>query len=193
MANAESRAFPAVRSPIAPCILLLATVALYVPTVKFGFVDWDDDRHLVHNPSLNPVSWSGVAQVWRDPYDRLYIPVSYTVFAAEAWLSQRVAPGELSPVVFHVGNVLLHTANVLLVFYLLRRLVESDITALLGALLFAVHPLQVESVAWVCETRGLLATLLSLAALHGYISFITDQPAYKARAYALATLAFVLA
>jgi tetratricopeptide (TPR) repeat protein len=169
-------------------------VLLYLATLRFGFVDWDDDRHLVRNPNLNPVSWSGLARVWREPYDRLYIPASYTVFAAEAWLSQRVSPnGELSPVVFHAGNVLMHTANVLLVFYLLHRLVESDTAAMLGALLFAVHPLQVESVAWVSETRGLLATLLSLAALHGYISFITNSPAFKARAYTLATFAFILA
>lgn len=70
-----------------------------------------------------------------------------------------------NPRVFHTANLLLHLGNVWLVFTLLRRLVRRDWAAFGGALLFAVHPVQVESVAWVSELRGLLSSGFGLLAL----------------------------
>ncbi len=95
-----------------------------------------------------------------------------------------------APEVFHIASILLHAANATLVFLLLRRLVGAAIPALVGAALFAVHPLQVESVAWVSETRGLLATLLGLTALLQYLAW---RNAPRPRQYLVAATYFVLA
>lgn len=107
----------------------------------------------------------------------------------------------LDPRVFHAGNLLLHLCSTLLLFAILRRLVHDNLPALV-VLLFGLHPLTVESVAWVTETKGLLATLLSLLAIWLYFQFIADaadRPSpwnlslAAAGIYALATVAFCLA
>ena len=145
-------------------LLLVFTALVYGRVVGYQFLTWDDDLHITKNPYLNPLSWSGVLHFWREPYENLYIPVSYSFWAFEAWISQhlsgRITP--FDPAVFHVGNLLLHLACCWLVFRLLLRLIGHTLAAWAGALLFSLHPLQVESVAWIGESRGLLAALFSL-------------------------------
>ncbi|MBX9792123.1 MAG: tetratricopeptide repeat protein [Pirellulales bacterium] len=78
----------------------------------------------------------------------------------------------LDPRVFHVGNLLLHVVSALGVLLLLRRVTGSEIGALAGALLFTIHPVQVESVSWVTETKGLLCAVFSWGAILGYLRFV---------------------
>lgn len=157
-----------------PLLLVLACLLVYVRVYRAQFVAYDDDRHLSLNENLNPPSWRGLARHWTETYYGIYAPLAYTLFAGEAWL----AAGEsatgirtFDPLVFHVTNVLLHAACVLLVYAVLRLLVADRIAAVLGALLFAWHPLQVESVAWVSETRGTLAGIFSLWSIYEYLRF----------------------
>ena len=93
-----------------------------------------------------------------------YIPVTYTGWT---WIAQTTANqnGDLRPEPFRTLNLLIHATNSVLVFWLLDPLVQAMRPALLGAILFAIHPLQVESVVWISELRGLLAALFSLMAL----------------------------
>ncbi len=184
--------------------LLIVVLLVFGQVVHFQLLTWDDDIHLTKNPYLDPVSWSNVGHFWVAPYENLYIPVSYTFYAVETlvarWIGEPGAP--LDPRVFHTGNLLLHAVCVLLVFNLLWRLVHHAMVAWAGALLFAVHPLQVESVAWVGETRGLLSTALALVAIGQYLRFVEAssalQPTHRFPLsafrfhYLLATLAFVL-
>ncbi|MBS0208954.1 MAG: tetratricopeptide repeat protein [Planctomycetes bacterium] len=181
-------------------LLVLAVAVVYGRAVTFDFVDWDDQRHLVENRAINPASWSGLSQVWSTPYDHLYIPLSYTWFALQAWVSQLfLGPRQLSPALFHAVSVLLHLACTLLAWRLIRSLVRDEISALFGVLLFAVHPLQAESVAWVSEQRGLLSAALALAAINVYLSVWSTAvnssaptaTAWRWDRYLLATLLFV--
>ncbi len=162
------------RGWLAAALLTVAIVAVYGQVVRHQFVIWDDPQHVVANPLLDPVSASNVGEFWRRPYAGLYIPLSYTFFAAEASIARRPAPDGVgtrpNPAVFHLGNLVLHWACVLLAFGILRSLVHHDAAACAGALLFALHPVQVESVAWVSETRGLLCGLFSLTAVWLYLS-----------------------
>ena len=177
--------------PIAIGVLVVAAWLVYRRIVSFSFLSWDDDIHITKNPYFDPLTFSGVLHFWFAPYENLYVPVSYTFWAGEVWLARMLSPGAaLQPAVFHAGSLLLHVACVLLVYKLLFQLVKNPLAALAGALVFCVHPLQVESVAWIGETRGLLSTLLALVALDRYLA--ADQ-ATRARNYLLATLAFVLA
>lgn len=186
--------------PLAVGLLFVAVAAVFGQCVTFDFVDWDDRRHLIDNVYLLPPSWPGLAQFWTEPYDHLYIPLSYTWFAAQAWLSQWLAGAErLSPSVFHATSLALHIACVLLAWMLLRRLVRDDLAALFGALLFAIHPLQAESVAWVSEQRGLLSAALALGAMNLYFASgaandCASGPNARGKRwyYPLATLLFVL-
>jgi hypothetical protein len=103
-----------------------------------------------------------------------------------------------SPGIFHLANLTVHVLNVLLVFAILRRLVRSDWACCAGALLFGLHPVQVEPVAWVTGMKDLLGGLFCLAALWSYLSYATlvrDAPgAVGGRwRYAVATACFVLA
>ena len=189
-------------------VMILAIVAVFGQVVGFGFSSWDDNIHVTENPLLRPVSWQRLAQIWESPYRGLYIPLSYTFFAAELWLSQIFSGSEeLRPMVFHLGSLVLHAATALLVFQLLKRLTGDALAAVVGALLFALHPLQAESVAWISETRGLLSAVLGVIAMLAYLNFTgwpgpDTQPQAAAQQrisrpqwayYALATVAFVLA
>jgi len=163
--------------------LMLITGIVFHDVLSAGFVRWDDSLHVYDNPYLHPVSAAHLARFWAAPYRHLYVPISYTVYwllalAAHLPAPVRTADGvwvDLNPRVFYTANLLLHGASVLLVFALLRRLLPgnnaavNDWAAGAGALLFAVHPVQVESVAWVSEMRGLLAGTLSLLALLAYV------------------------
>lgn len=161
-------------------LLLLITTLVFHRVVGFAFLSWDDDQHIVENEYYQPVTLSNLLHFWGYSYIYLYIPISYWFFGAEAWLSQFFPDGNpddlFNPGLFHVGNLLLHLANVWLTYRLLLRLVRHVPGAFFGALLFAVHPLQVESVAWISETRGTLATLFSLSALHRYLDFAGVDP-----------------
>jgi tetratricopeptide (TPR) repeat protein len=146
-------------------LLASLVLAVFFPVLNAQFVLWDDPINVTENPLLNPVSWPRAIGFWVQSYAGLYIPVTYSFWALEAWISQSVAGPDslgLSPRVFHAGNLLLHLVNVWLVRSLLLRWTESEWAAWFGAALFAIHPLQVESVAWVTETKGLLATTLGL-------------------------------
>jgi tetratricopeptide (TPR) repeat protein len=141
-----------------------------------GFVSFDDDFQVYANPFLNPPTLHSVARFWAHAYEQLYVPLAYTLFAAVAALSS--VPGHhdvslgaavsLSPAAFHVANIALHVANVLLCFTLILRLTGRRRTALICALVFAVHPLQVESVGWISELRGLSSACLALLALNAF-------------------------
>jgi tetratricopeptide (TPR) repeat protein len=195
-------------------VLVLAVLATYGRIVSHDFVAWDDDGHITDNPHLDPVSWQGLVRLWREPYFSHYVPVSYTMFAGEAWLAQshRDEFGKLQfrPIVFHTVSLLLHLACTLLVFGLLARILDHPLAACAGALLFALHPLQVESVAWISEQRGLLCGVFSLLAILSYLRFGAgiprnrnelypwQRPAVEAATggignYALATVACLLA
>lgn len=161
-------------------------VAVFARTVTFGFVNWDDPIHVTENSSLTPVTVDGLVRLWTAPYEGLFIPVGYTVFALESLTSRLLvgtAPHEPpAAVVFHVVSMAIHAANTLVVGRLLRATgVTSNLAAGAGAALFAVHPLQVESVAWVSEQRGLVAALFMLLALAMWLRG-TEPTAERGRA-----------
>jgi len=173
---------------------IVLTAAVFGQVWGHQFLIWDDELHVVNNPRLNPVTWAGLGEIWSEPYGGLYIPLSYTFFAAESVLSVRLT-GRLDPLVFHLGNLALHLGCVLLVFVILLRLFRHEGAAVAGALLFGLHPVQVESVAWVSETRGLLCGLFSLLAVWQYVCYAREKRANRRKviAYLLAGAAFVLA
>ena len=159
--------------PIA--VLILAVLITYGRIVGHDFVSWDDGGHITENPHLDPISFQSLVRFWSEPYFAHYVPVSYTLFTAEAWLA-RCPPDEFgspvfNPAVFHAGSVLLHMACTLLAYCLLMAILHRPTPACLGAAFFALHPLQVESVAWVSEQRGLLSGVFTFLSLLAWLRF----------------------
>jgi tetratricopeptide (TPR) repeat protein len=164
-------------SKVALAALALVTIIVYARVFGAGFVEYDDDIHVYANPFLNPLSFESVGKFWQHAYQGLYIPLAYTILAGLALFAR--VPAEmvssigravtLSPGPFHTASVGFHVANVLLCYLLALQLTRHRTAALLCALVFALHPLQVESVAWISELRGLSGAFFALAALNVFV------------------------
>jgi protein O-mannosyl-transferase len=159
--------------------LLLATLAAYQPAWHGGFL-WDDDAH-VTEAALR--SWDGLRRIWFDlGATQQYYPLVHSAF----WLMHRLWGDWTTG--YHLVNILLHALSACLVAVILRRL--SIPGAVLAAAIFALHPVQVESVAWITELKNTLSGALYLGATAAYLRF--DERRSR-RAYALAAALFVLA
>ncbi|MGD9496710.1 MAG: tetratricopeptide repeat protein [Armatimonadota bacterium] len=154
-------------------IVLVAAVFSEVP--HMDFLDWDDPGNVFDNRCYRPVTVEKLAQLWREPMLGFYMPVTRTVWAGLATIAVEpgadlaTAPQPFRPGVFHAANLVVHAANVLLVFALLRLLGLGDWGAGAGAAVFAVHPLQVEPVAWVTGLKDVLSACFALLALWQYL------------------------
>jgi Tfp pilus assembly protein PilF len=172
-------------SALVPALLVgMITFVVFAPTIMFEFTSWDDGINVYENPYLNPVTGRKLLQLWTTPYQRLYVPLVYTSFAIDTAL------WGMKPAAFHFTNVVLHSLSAVVVFHLLRRLLGGVGPALVGALLFALHPLQAEPVSWITGRKDVLCGLLGLVAIQQYTCWAkTDRIA----AYLVASLGFVLA
>ena len=159
----------------------LLVVVSYLPAMLWGGFVWDD-RIITNAESVQEVS--GLWQIWFSPSaigeEGHYWPLVYTTF----WLEHKL--WGYAPAGYHVVNVLLHLANVLLLWHLLRRLAVPG--AWMVAAVFAVHPLHVESVAWVIERKDVLSGLFYLAAVLAWMRFV-EQPNSRRYAWSLALYA----
>ena len=156
-------------------LLLLLTALVFADLPSQQFLFWDDNGTITENQRLQPPSVGNMLYFWSHPHMDLYVPVTYTAWSAVAAVAQRPrhAPGAppLSPAPFKSANLLLHLGAVLVVFALLRRLVKNDWAAFTGALLYGIHPVQVEPVAWISGLKDVLCGLFSLLALWQYLQF----------------------
>ena len=174
---------PAPRVAIA-CALAALTVAVYLPVLGLGFV-WDDYHYLHYNPlfAAGP-SLEGATRALYSFHSANWHPVTWLSHMAD------LALFGLEPMGHHLVNLLLHAANTALLFALLSGLTGCVWRAAAVAALFAVHPLRVESVAWVAERKDLLAALFSLCALLAYLRFVrTARRRHFAAAATLLALA----
>jgi tetratricopeptide (TPR) repeat protein len=162
------------------------------------FSNWDDPENIARNPRLNPPSWESVRYYWTHEHMLLYMPVTLTAWSGAAAVAQLDAPDPdgiaLNPWVFHTLNVLLHVVCTLLAFAVLLTLFGDQTAALIGALAFALHPVQVETVGWVSGTKDLLCGAFAFLAIWLYLHYARDPRARRARIYyALGLVAMVLA
>ncbi len=179
---------------LAALVVILATVAIYGQSIQHEFLSWDDYDQITENPRFNPLTLDKLKRFWTEPYWRLYIPVAYTFYAAEVALatsdSGSPAGPRIDPAVFHAGSLLLHILSGLLVLLILNWLTRNAWVSCAGALLFTLHPLQVESVCWITEQRGMVSDTFALASILLFLRFATGG---RQLAYVLATLSFALA
>src|SRR5262245_31742912 len=192
-------------------LLIAFPAAVFWRAQNFEFVSaWDDKQNIQENPYLNPVTLPKVFHFWTQPYRGLYIPFTYTVWAGVAQLTQLsnrmprpVSAQPLDAKPFHRLNIVLHLFSGLVVFAILMLLTQNEWAACAGALFFAIHPVQVEPVAWATGTKDLLAGLLSLIAVWQYLRYAISRKDSAGKRkptsnngyghYVVALVAFVLA
>jgi tetratricopeptide (TPR) repeat protein len=147
-------------------LLAAAVVLAYQPAWHAGFI-WDDDVYVTNNKLLTAPD--GLERIWFSlDSPSQYFPLVYTVLRAEHGL------WGLDPAGYHWVNILLHAANALLLWRLLRRLGLP--ASWLAAALFALHPVQVESVAWVTELKNVLSLFFCLLAARAWVEFVEERP-----------------
>ncbi len=147
-------------------ICFIVTVAFF-PSLSNGFTNFDDNAYLTDNPLVRSLSPENIKRIFTTTQPHtVFSPLVTLTFALEyrIW--------GLDPFGFHAVNLLLHALNALLVFFLIRTVSRSRKMAFFTSLLFALHPLRVESVAWVTERKDLLFTFFFLLALHFYSYYL---------------------
>ena len=161
--------------------LCLMVIISYLPAMLWGGFVWDDNIFIKVDPVRDV---SGLWKIWFSPSaleeEGHYWPITYTTF----WVEHKL--WGFAPAGYHIVNVLLHLANTLLVWHLMRRLAVPG--AYVVAAVFAVHPLHVESVAWIFERKDVLSGLFYLAAALMWMRFV-EQPNPRRYACSLALYA----
>jgi Flp pilus assembly protein TadD len=184
--------------------VLAAAFLVFHRALGFGFVAWDDDPNIVENPFYRRVTAAGLWQFWTTwgaPFQEQYMPVTWTAWGICAWLGRIAQPvptrpggplAAFSPFPFHLLALGAHAVNTVVVFALVRRLIRRvrEGAAALGALLFAVHPLQAEAAAWINGGNITIAYLFGLSALLLYLRWAQGEGRGNAL---LATVLYTLA
>ena len=151
------------RTAFFACLVLAVTCAAYLPSLRNGFTNWDDPYYVTANTAIHSLSWPAVKLIFSSSVLGMYHPLSILSLAGDYHYFG------LDPRGYHAVNLALHLANTLLVFGLLRLLCGNLAAAVAGSLLFGVHPLHVESVAWIAERKDLLCAFFYLGALGAYL------------------------
>ncbi|MGA2176270.1 MAG: tetratricopeptide repeat protein [Verrucomicrobiota bacterium] len=172
------------------CLLGLAVLAVYWPALGCGFLYYDDPDYVALNTHVQQgFDWPGIRWAFTTGYASNWHPVT--------WLSH-ILDFQLygsHPAGHHLTSVLLHAANSVLLFLLLRRLTGAPWRSAFVAALFALHPLRVESVAWVSERKDVLSAFFGLLAVWAYVRYVEEFKAQTSKFklfYAAALVLFAL-
>lgn len=149
------------------CILLLTCIAYY-PSIHGGFV-WDDEGYILKNHLVKQMSLQGLKQAFTRFCLGNYHPLVILSYAWEYFFFG------LNPLPYHIINIALHLINCIFVFIFLFSLTRNTQVATIVGLLFGIHPLHVESVAWISEIKDLLFTLFYLGGLLSYLAYIKER------------------
>lgn len=153
----------------ASVVIFLLVLIAFSPAFSSRFVNWDDPVYVTDNALIRSLDWSSVAAMFSIetiPLIHHYVPLVLISYSIEYYFAG------LDPAVFHGTNVILHGISAVLVFWIVLQLSGSLSFSFFVALLFAVHPLRVESVAWVTERKDMLSGVTFFGALLAYVHYL---------------------
>jgi hypothetical protein len=153
--------------------ILVLTIIIYINVGSYGILNWDDDRYLIDNPHIKSLSADNISTIFSEFYFGNYHPVTSLSYAIE----YSIFGLDAGP--YHITNVILHLLNTILVFFLIFLIVKRIDVSSIIALFFAVHPMHVESVAWISERKDMLYTLFYLGALISYLFYLKNPEKLK--------------
>ena len=164
-------------------VILSITCVSFLPSLRNGFiVEWDD-LFAVNNRLIKVLSWENVGKIFTSPQQDLYKPLVFLSFALEYHFFK------LNPFFYHLINLIFHLANCILAFWLIFLITKKIGISFVAALLFGIHPLRVESVAWTFQLKDMLYGFFFLWALVFYLYY---HISHLKRYYWLAFLSFAL-
>lgn len=164
--------------------LLAVTFLSYLPALKNGFTNFDDDLYVTDNALVKDISPANITRIFSSFQQALYKPLVMLSFALEYHFFK------LQAFVYHLNNLILHLLNVSLVFWLIFLLSKDIMAAFITALLFGIHPMHVESVAWVTERKDVLFSFFFLCSAISYLKYRNKE---SRSPYYLSLGAFLLA
>jgi len=147
-------------------LLLLATVLTFLPSLRNAFINWDDDLYVTENPHIRALSLESLTRVFSNFYAANYQPVTMLSYVLDYHFAG------LNPTAFHRTNLLIHLLNCMLLYGFVWLLSRSVFVSLFTALMFGIHPLHVESVAWVSARKDLVSCFFFLGALIVYVLYL---------------------
>ena len=145
------------------------TFLAMTPALRGQLPVWDDGVHLTDNTLVRSLDADNIRYIFHSQINKTYIPLTILSFAVEYQLVK------YHPFLYHLNNLLLHLAVTGLIYYLALRLGLGWRPAFFGALLFGLHPMHVESVAWVTERKDVLYAVFYLLSIHCYLSYVRDK------------------
>lgn len=164
-------------------ILGLLPLLVYTPSLRNGFVNWDDGLLIMNNPWIAGLTWVNIRHAFTSYDPELYIPLTLLSYQVN------YAIAGLAPWIYHLTNLLLHIVNVLLLFVIALQLIGKKTAAFAAALLFAIHPLHTEAVAWAAARKDVLSAAFLFLAL---VSFLRYRITKKFGWYGLSIASFAL-
>src|SRR2546425_634684 len=160
---------------LAPLLVVLCTLAAFLPTLQNQFVNWDDDKNFLDNHHYRGLTWQQLSWMWTTFHMGHYIPLTWMTLGLDYLL------WGMNPLGHHLTSLLLHAASAVVFYFVVVRILTLALPRLadrghalvasagFAALVFAIHPLRVESVAWVTERRDVLSGLFYLLTLLTYL------------------------
>ncbi len=146
-------------------VLVVSTLCIYLPALNAQFLNWDDQAHLVNNHATQQLDIPHVKEAFTQVVQLVYMPLTTL-----SWTIERAIVG-LNPMLYHATNIVIHAINACLVWQLALRLGLLPLGALMAVLLFAWHPMKVESVAWVTERKDVLCAMFYLLTLIKWVDY----------------------
>lgn len=166
------------------CILAAMVWAVFGQTRHFEFTNFDDPDYVYDNPLTNQgLTWHNVIRAFTQENRREWVPVTYVSRMVDSQIYGLEAGGH------HVTNVLLHGATAILLFLVLRKMTGALGRAAFAAAVFAIHPLRVQSVAWVVERKDVLSGVFFMLALWAWTDYVAKRPGAGERADSTASVA----
>jgi protein O-mannosyl-transferase len=179
-----------------PGLVGLITFVVFSPALRNGFVNWDDFETIVANQNFRGFTWSHLRWMFTTFHLGHYQPLSWLTFSLDYLL------WGVEPFGYHLTNILFHSANAVLFYFLTRRLlaiaapisnaVVLHLAAGFAALIFAIHPLRVESVAWATERRDVLSGFFLLLTVLSYLKAVGPETSKTSRWIAVTVILYVL-
>ncbi|MBP7496949.1 MAG: tetratricopeptide repeat protein [Bacteroidales bacterium] len=166
--------------------IIVFTLFIFLKSLNNDFLNWDDDGYVVNNIDITSLSFANIQNFFTKFYLGNYHPLTMLSYS----IDYALGGATLNARVFHTTNLILHLFNIFLIYILSFKLFKRIEIAIISALFFAIHPMHVESVAWIAERKDLLYSFFYLAALIFYINYLQNKN--KSLFFILALFSFLL-
>lgn len=164
--------------------ILLLAVLIYSNSLKNGFIYFDDPELVMDNYFIRQISWENIVHYFTTPVQFTYLPIGLISYAIDYQI------GQLDPFIYHLNSLIIHLCNIALVYWVFILLTRKSNIAIFVAFIFAIHPVNVDTVAWVATRNNLLTTFFYLAALVCYSYYLKKN--FQIRYLTLSCIAFAL-